>query len=101
MSTVPTDIRQAGPGVLAIRWSDGVEHPFPVFDLRCECPCAACRDEFTGIRTLDPESVPSDVRPVRVQSVGNYAIQINWSDGHDSGIYGFDYLRNLGDRMAT
>jgi len=100
MNTVPTDIRQAAPDRLAIRWADGVEHEFPVFDLRCACPCANCVDEMTGIRQLDPGSVPAGVRPNQVASVGNYAIKISWSDGHDSGIYSFKLLRRLGERAG-
>jgi DUF971 family protein len=43
---------------------------------------------------------PEDVRPVRVSPVGRYAIQITWTDGHDSGIYSFEYLRDLGASEA-
>lgn len=97
MNAVPTDIRQAGPTTLAITWSDGEESTYVVFDLRVKCPCATCVDEFTGEVRLDPASVPPDVRPTRVESVGNYAIRIEWSDGHDTGIYAYDYLRRLSE----
>ena len=45
---------------------------------------------------LDPASVPEDVYPLRIEPVGRYAIQIAWSDGHESGIYPFRRLRELG-----
>ena len=94
-STTPTSIEQEGPRHLAISWGDGEKSVFPVRDLRLACSCARCVDEWTGEEMLKPESVPEDVRPVSIQPVGRYAIQIQWSDGHDTGIYPFDRLRSL------
>ena len=50
----------------------------------------------TGEKRLDPATVPEDVRPVNIKSVGNYAISIVWSDGHDTGIYSYEKLKQLG-----
>jgi ATP-binding protein involved in chromosome partitioning len=97
-ATTPSEIRQAGPHELAIRWNDGVESRYAVRDLRLACACAQCVDEWTGEYRLNPASVPDDVHPTRINAVGRYAIQIQWSDGHDTGIYAFDRLRELGDR---
>ena len=94
-STTPTQISQEGPRQLAISWDDGVKSVYAVRDLRLACSCANCVDEWTGEGTLDPGSVPEDVHPLSIQSVGRYAIQITWSDGHDTGIYPFDRLRRL------
>jgi ATP-binding protein involved in chromosome partitioning len=94
--TTPTEIAQRGPRTLAIRWSDGAESLLDVRDLRLACACAVCVDEWSGEERLDPASVPEDVHPVTIQPVGRYAIQIAWSDGHDSGIYPFEQLRKLG-----
>ncbi len=91
----PTAIRQQGPRELSIVWSDGVESVYPVRELRLDCGCAQCVDEWTGEGRLDPASVPEDVHPVNIQSVGRYAIQIRWSDGHETGIYPFRRLREL------
>jgi len=91
----PRAIRQAGPDVLAIDWSDGRTSEYRAYDLRVACPCATCVDEVTGERILDPARVPAGVRPVRVRSVGNYGLKIEWSDGHDTGIYTFERLRRL------
>lgn len=99
--TTPDQIRQSGPGHLAIQWRDGVESVYPVRALRLACACAHCVDEWSGEYKLDPATVPDDVRPRRITRVGRYAIQIDWSDGHDTGIYAFDRLRELGDRPAT
>ncbi|MFI5403336.1 MAG: DUF971 domain-containing protein [Planctomycetota bacterium] len=97
MAAVPSRIFQAGPATLAIAWSDGRESRFAVRDLRIACPCATCRDEMTGERILDPARIPLDVRPVNLASVGNYGLKIRWSDGHDTGIYSYDRLRELGE----
>ena len=88
-------IRQAGPFELGITWEDGRETLYPVRALRQACPCAVCVDEMTGKRVLDPESIPVDVRPVRIEGVGRYAIRIHWSDGHETGLYSFRYLAEL------
>lgn len=96
-SSTPTQISQEGPRQLAISWDDGVRSVYAVRDLRLACSCAHCVDEWTGEGTLDPDSVPQDVHPISIQSVGRYAIQIQWSDGHDTGIYPFDRLRRLAD----
>jgi ATP-binding protein involved in chromosome partitioning len=96
MAAVPARVFQAGPRTLAIAWSDGREARYDVRELRLQCPCATCRDEMTGERILDPARVPEDVRPVHLQSVGNYGLKIRWSDGHDTGIYSYDRLRGLG-----
>ena len=96
MGAVPTDIRQADPETLGITWDDGSESLYDVRELRLRCPCANCVDEMTGEARLDPATVPADVKPLSVRSVGNYAISIRWSDGHDTGIYSFDRLKELG-----
>jgi ATP-binding protein involved in chromosome partitioning len=93
--TTPADIRQDGPRGLAITWGDGHQSRFDVRALRLACGCAVCVDEWTGEGRLDPSAVPEDVAPRRIQPVGRYAIQIDWSDGHQSGIYPFDRLRAL------
>jgi ATP-binding protein involved in chromosome partitioning len=91
----PVEIRQQGPTRLAIHWADGRESVFEVRALRLACGCARCVDEWSGDGILDPESVPDDVHPLRITPVGRYAIQIHWSDGHDTGIYPFRRLRAL------
>jgi ATP-binding protein involved in chromosome partitioning len=101
MDLFATDIRQAGPDVLVIAWNDGTESSFRVFDLRAACPCAHCVDELTGERLLDPKVLDPEVKPRTIDSVGNYAIKISWSDGHDTGIYSWDRLRALADAAAS
>jgi ATP-binding protein involved in chromosome partitioning len=92
---VPRAIAQKGPRALGIRWADGHESVYEVRALRLACGCAQCVDEWTGEDRLDEAAVPADVRPLRIQPVGRYAIQIAWSDGHETGIYPFRRLRAL------
>jgi DUF971 family protein len=63
--------------------------------LRRACRCAHCVDEMTGTPRLDPQSVPDNVEPTRLESMGNYAVSIGWSDQHNS-IYPFEALAKLG-----
>ena len=82
---------------LRIEWKDGVASEYVPRYLRLLCPCAACVDEMTGMRTLLPEHVDDGVSPTAIHYVGRYALQLVWSDGHSSGIYTFDYLREIWD----
>jgi len=94
----PESLEKMGEDTLRIVWDDGLVTDFHVAALRRACPCATCVDEWTGERKLDPLSVLDTIRPVRIEPVGRYALRIAWSDGHDTGIYSFDYLRALGEK---
>lgn len=94
----PTEILQHDPRTLAIAWNDGAKSLIDVRALRLACGCAHCVDEWTGEALLAPDSVPEDVAPVGIESVGRYAIQIEWTDGHSTGIYPFERLRLLSDQ---
>lgn len=59
------------------------------------CPCAGCVDEMTGHRTLTEAQVPVDIHPLAIHYVGRYALRFDWSDGHSTGIFPFDFLRDL------
>ncbi|UCD25664.1 MAG: DUF971 domain-containing protein [Gemmatimonadota bacterium] len=90
-ATVPERIHRADDGV-TITWNDSHVATFAARDLRLRCQCAECRDEMTGYPLLDPDTVPEDIVPLRISLVGAYAIKIDWSDGHSTGIYSFDAL---------
>ena len=94
---LPVEIKQSGARELRIVWSDGQVNDFDVVELRRSCRCANCVDELTGAQILHPSQVGEDVRPQTIRQVGNYAFQVNWSDGHTSGIFTFDYLRQLAE----
>jgi ATP-binding protein involved in chromosome partitioning len=96
-SHTPTEIKQRDPRTLSIVWADGAESLMDVRALRLACRCAGCVDEWSGEALLAPDRVPPDVAPLGIQSVGRYAIQIDWSDGHSTGIYPFERLRMLAD----
>jgi DUF971 family protein len=93
------DPKEIGPtedaARLRIVWGDGERSEYEPRFLRLRCPCAGCVDEMTGIRTLRPEHVDDSVYPTAIEYVGRYALQFNWSDGHSTGIYPYDYLRKL------
>jgi Mrp family chromosome partitioning ATPase/DUF971 family protein len=71
---------------------DGKERVIHPADLRRRCRCAGCRDEHTGEPILKPENVPENVIPLEIEKMGNYAVAIRWSDGHDSSIYPYERL---------
>ncbi len=86
--------------LLALEWNDGVAHRIPFRTLRQMCPCAACVSEVTGERTLDPNVIPADINPTEVNYSGNYALKIEWSDSHNTGIFTWEFLHELGDAIA-
>ncbi|HWV37917.1 MAG TPA: DUF971 domain-containing protein [Vulgatibacter sp.] len=81
-------------GQIRIAWSDGKVGEVPAAQLRLECPCAVCVDEWTGAKLVDPTRISPDVKPVAMEAVGNYAMQIRWSDGHETGLYSWRQLRS-------
>jgi DUF971 family protein len=91
----PMDMEWVEKGVLSITWSDGHKAIYGVRYLRQHCPCAACTDEWTGELRLKPDDVPMLIMLQDVQPVGRYALQFTWSDGHDTGIYSYAFLRRL------
>lgn len=80
---------------LTIRWPNEHVQTIDARDLRLSCRCASCRDEISGKNLLQPDTVPMDVVPTRIWSVGNYALGVAFSDGHGSGIYTFPALREI------
>ena len=84
-----------GDGRITIEWSDGTESTFSGRTLRLACPCAGCVNEWTGEKILREEAVPADVDFSHVTLVGRYALNFHFSDGHETGIYSFKYLREL------
>lgn len=91
----PREIRKrAGGSGLMILWDDGHASEWTAQQLRRLCRCAACRDERTGEMILKPEQVSDEIRIGALEPVGRYALGLSFSDGHASGIYSFDHLRN-------
>ena len=94
----PKDIQPIGEE-LAILWDDGHETYLKLEELRRYCPCASCQGEPDVLGHLHkgppPNLTPQSFQLVRLQAVGGYAVQPVWQDGHQTGIYSFDYLRAL------
>jgi len=88
-----------------IDWKDGHRSEYTLGYLRDECPCATC----TGAHGTEPAktdySKPAAASPfpmfktalkmLNVEAMGHYAFRIDWSDGHSSGIYSYEHLRNI------
>ena len=94
----PRDIQSIG-NELAIKWDDGGESYSPLEKLRRACPCAGCKGEMDILGNLykqpDQTLTAKAFELVKLASVGGYAIQPVWADGHNTGIYSFDYLRRI------
>ncbi len=91
----PEAIDVTAEGAIRILWSGGPEATIPAAVLRDRCPCAQCVEEGTGRKLLDAATIPADIRPLGMSMVGNYAVKIDWSDGHSSGIYTWRALRDV------
>ena len=92
---VPVALDRRDGRTLVLRWQDGHDQQIGMRDLRLACRCAACVDEMSGRAVLDPATEPLNIVPTRIRSLGNYAIGISFSDGHQSGIYTFGHLRSM------
>jgi DUF971 family protein len=94
----PLDIQPIGEE-LAIKWEDGSESFIKLEAMRRHCPCASCHGETDVMGNVykgpDRPYALNSFKLVRLNSVGGYAIQPVWADGHSTGIYSYDYLRRL------
>ena len=93
MDTPPTEIRRVNDREIQIIWTDGHQTVLTNVFLREHCQCAACVHELTGQKLIKPGSIPQTLRAEAITLVGRYAISIRWSDGHSTGIYSFQKLR--------
>lgn len=91
---IPQAIHRTDQAV-TITWAEDHVGVYPARDLRLACPCAMCVEEMSGQPLLDPAAVAADVRPLKIALVGAYAIRIDWSDGHNTGIYPYELLWRL------
>ena len=91
----PRQIIEESDSEISIAWSDEKQDSYRAADLRRACPCAGCVNEWTGEKTLNPATIADDLSFSSIAVVGRYALNFNFSDGHDTGIYSFKYLREL------
>jgi DUF971 family protein len=99
--TTPIRLNLKKDEKLEIDWQDGRHSVYQIAYLRAMCPCAQCkamREEQKKSKSLLRVLPGNHSRPLTADSaemVGNYAIRIDWSDQHGSGIYSFQYLREI------
>lgn len=96
---IPTKVLQTGKTELAMTWNDGHDSSFSMSTLRDGCPCAGCKGETVLFRTYVPPDPTRDT-PGRyvlkgIETIGGYALKFSWGDGHETGIYTWEHLRNL------
>ena len=93
----PTQIVEENDREISITWSDGAvtRHIAPA--LRRACPCASCVNEWTGEKMLSDASIPDDLTIDSTSIVGRYALNFHFADGHDTGIFSFQYLRKISE----
>lgn len=106
MSEQPTKLELTTTGSLRIIWSDGQVREYAVAELREKCPCATCREKrsappppVTALPILSmAEAAPLTIAAMK--PVGRYAYGIDFSDGHDTGIFTLESLREMGAEVA-
>ena len=108
MNPLPTSLRMNAEGLLLIEWNDGQHRAYKPRELRDQCPCATCQEQRTGKQDqpaeLLPVISPDETRPLRtvgMNPVGDYAYNIDFSDGHNTGIYTLESLHEQGSPLES
>ncbi len=96
----PLAIEMTADGKLEVEFPEEEIVVIDPYTLRVNCPCALCVSEDTGKRLLDPKSVPLDIKIGKFERVGRYAVGIAFTDGHNTGLYRYDYLKELSKKQA-
>ena len=95
----PKQIKLIDKDKLSLTWNDGNLNIISLKYLRDECPCAGCKGEtilFTTYRPPKPTIFSPEMYKIKsIEVVGDYAIQVSWKDGHNTGIYSWEYLKTL------
>ena len=94
----PTQIVEESDREVSIKWSDDTSSAYSAAGLRRACPCATCVNEWTGQKILRDDQVAEDLTFSNISIVGRYALNFHFSDGHDTGIFSFAYLKSLGSK---
>ena len=107
MAHKPIEFRRLPDG-LFVHWASGESTTIPARKLRLNCPCATCRERRGDISHAQPltpkksllrivdSSVEQELSLNRIWAVGNYALGLEWGDGHTTGIYTYELLWDLG-----
>lgn len=80
---------------ISLAWPDGSTITVNNFALRASCQCAMCIQEMTGEQLLKSEEIRPDIMPKEAHTIGNYAIQVTWNDGHSSGLFSYTHVRKV------
>lgn len=103
MELHPTELKKlTEEHALLIGWNDGQQRRYTFAELRKACPCVTCRNERKEAEANPlklPVLSPVELQPVKVDKMslaGNYAYRITFSDGHNTGLFTFEQLRELG-----
>jgi DUF971 family protein len=95
---IPTELKlQQGSRVLQVSFDDGNTFRMTCEYLRVHSPSAEVRGHGPGQEVLQVNK--EDVNISRVEPVGQYAVRLHFDDGHNSGLYSWDYLYELGSRQ--
>ena len=81
---------------ISLKWPDGERATVSNRAVRLSCRCALCMNELTGELLLRDERIAPDIAPTKITPLGNYALGIDWNDGHTSGIYPYATIRKVG-----
>jgi DUF971 family protein len=93
----PTRISEESERDISIVWSDDAKTDYNAAQLRRACPCASCVNEWTGEKILKDEKISDDISFLKTSLVGRYALNFHFSDGHETGIFTFQFLRKLAE----
>ena len=99
MTAYPTKLTRQGDQQVIIDWSDGEQRTYGIRELRNRCPCATCREKRKQPEPMLPILAEAATQPLQIDGmkpVGSYAYSIAFSDGHDTGIFTFELLKELG-----
>lgn len=99
---IPIKLKVIDKKDLLINWNDGSEDLLKLKDLRKFCPCATCLAEREKqSKMYIPIFSENQVSAKSIKQVGNYAVQIEWYDGHNTGIYEYKFLKNFAERVKV
>lgn len=102
MNSQPEQLKMVADDCLQIEWSDGEVRQYRVAELRENCPCATCREKRKAPpppATSLPVISQAETQPLRItkmEPTGRYAYAIHFSDGHNTGLFTLESLRELG-----
>lgn len=86
--------------MITLTWSNGDTATVSNSALRRACSCALCVDEMTRAPLLDPKTIPMDIHAEKIGTIGNYAITVDWSDGHNTGFFPYTEIRELSRKVG-